>query len=149
MGYYRSEKEAAYFALQELKAYLPATPDNNGTEWGTIIYRFDDPEGGYWYSYQAVYKGKSAEWEPRGSVPGGAVERAYCHTHPNDAPFSKQDVDTALGETHVYPRCTMYMVTQSGAYWYDGRIEDKFFPRNSSVRYGTLWGKPYFEFAKK
>ncbi|HQU84858.1 MAG TPA: hypothetical protein PKY59_17095 [Pyrinomonadaceae bacterium] len=149
MGFYRSEKEAAYFALQQLSAYLPETPDYNSVEWGTIIYRFDDPKGGYWYSYQEFYKGDSAEWEPRGRVPNGAVERAYCHTHPNDAPFSNKDVDTASGKTHVYPPCTMYMVTQSGAYWYDGRTEPKLFPRNSPIRYGTMWGLPYKDLVKK
>jgi Domain of unknown function (DUF4329) len=149
MAFYRSEKEAAYFALRELENYLPTTPDNKGTEWGTIIFRYDDPEGGYWYSYQNPSKGGAAEWEPRATAPKGSVEYAFCHTHPNDAPFSKKDVDTALGKTFPHPRCTMYMVTQSGAYWYDGKFEDKMFGRDSHIRYGTMWGLPYTALVKR
>ncbi len=149
MGYYRSEKEAAYFALRELEKYLPSTSDNNGVEWGTIIYRYDDPQGGYWYSFQNPSKGSKREWEPSELVPNGSVEAAYCHTHPNDAPFSNVDIDTALGKTFPYPRNTMYMVTQSGAYWYDGKLEDKMFGRSSHVRYGTMWGLPYNALVKK
>lgn len=149
MGYYRSEKECAYFALRELERYLPPTPDNDGVEWGTIIYRYDDPEGGYWYSFLNPTKGRLREWEPTGLVPKAATERAYCHTHPNDRGFSTVDIDTALGQTFPYPRCTMYMVTQSGAYWYEGKYEDKMFGRSSHVRYGTMWGLPYSALAKK
>jgi len=150
MAYYKSEKEAAYFALRELEKHLPATPDNEGVEWGTIIFRYDDAVGGgYWYSFQNPSKGHKREWEPTEPAPNGSVEHAFCHTHPNNAGFSDVDVNTALGKTFPFPRCTMYMVTQSGAYWYDGTFEDKMFGRNSHVRYGTMWGQPYAALVKK
>ncbi len=149
MGFYSSEKEAAYFALRELKRFLPETPDNKGTEWGSIIYRYNDPEGGYRYSFQIPTTGMSAEWQPTGKTPAGAIECAYCHTHPNDKPFSKVDIDTALGKRFPYPKTRMYMVTQSGAYWYDGKLDEKLWSRSSSARYGTMWGLQYSALIKK
>ena len=101
VGYYRSEKECAYFALRELEKYLPSTPDNEGTEWGTIIYRYDDPEGGYWYSFLNPTKGKTREWEPTLLAPSGSTERAYCHTHPNNKGFSKSKDNTACCCDHI------------------------------------------------
>lgn len=149
MEYYRSEKEAAYFALRRLESFLPPAPESKGIEWGMAILRCEDANGGYWYTFQEPTKGTAAEWQPTGVVPKGWKEYAYCHTHPNDAPFSSTDIDTALGKKSPYPRCTMYMVTQSGAYWYDGKFEDQMFARNAQVRYGKFWGKPYNDLFKK
>ena len=135
---FKSEKEAAYWALANLEQNLPAEPAN-GIEWGMIIYRSPDPEGGYFYDFQwPPYSiGQQNEWEPKGKVPNGAEEVGYCHTHPNDAPFSRTDKQTAIGQRGLdRARKIMYMVTQSWAFWYDERDENI----SAKARLGIFWG---------
>jgi hypothetical protein len=123
MGFYASEYEAAFFALSDLKLKLPAKPSNTEREWGMVIYRFEK-EGQYWYAYQPPNLGdtKRQHWSPTGKIFEGAEERAICHTHPNNSPFSPTDIDTALGGGLFFPRCAVYMINHSGAYRYNGRL---------------------------
>ncbi len=140
MGHYRSEREAAYYALQELKSYVPKEWDDNGTEWGTVIYRCDAPDGGYWYTFIIPAMGTTREYvvPPPPPTSSGWREVAVAHTHPNDTGFSGGDIKNAL-----FSQYTWYMVTQSGAYWYLGEFAAKDVGTNSHERYGTMWGQPY------
>jgi len=144
MAFYTSEKQAAWFALNELKSKLPALPNRNLTEWGTTIVRFTDTEGGYFYSYHYLTESKlNAEWQPFKPSPQPSKDVAYCHTHPNDAPYSEVDYRLGLGN---YPplntKCNLYMVTQSGAYCYDGKL-DMMYGTENRIRFSTLWGLPF------
>lgn len=137
--YYKSEKEAAYWALKFLEAKLPASPTRaaESHEWGTTIYRWPDPDGGYKYSFLPITQAFTPDgfWQPTGKLPSGAQACAYAHTHPNDAYFSTIDTETARGERGLVKEPTvMYMVNRIGAYWYDGRTE------NLEARHGLLWG---------
>jgi hypothetical protein len=140
--YYKSEKEAAYWALKLLEEKLPTSPKSavESPEWGTIIFRWSDPEGGYKYSFQQpLYKAvtKDGLWQPLGAIPSFAKAWAYAHTHPNNTYFSNIDLETARGERGlVKERTVMYMVNRIGAYWYDGRTEYL----APSARHGLLWG---------
>ena len=117
---WRSERHCAYYALRELELKL-----GENREYGTTIFRWPDPEGGYRYSFQKpVYAGTGSEWKPLGKVPWGTTEWAHCHTHPNGSYFSKQDTKWARGEGGLTgEKFTIYMVNRSGGYWYDGRTE--------------------------
>jgi hypothetical protein len=141
--YYKSEKEAAYWALKLLEEKLPATPMSavESPEWGTIIFRWPDgEEGGYKYSFQEpLYKAirRDGLWDPLGRIPDYAQASAYAHTHPNNSFYSTTDTATARGEGGLVKEPTvMYMVNRTGAYWYDGRTEYL----APSARYGVLWG---------
>lgn len=139
--YYKSEKEAAYWALKALEAKLPAQPMSavQSPEWGTIIFRWPDTMGGHKYSFQdPVYKAITADglWQPLGVVPAYSQACAYAHTHPNNLYFSTFDTQTARGERGlVKEKTVMYMVNKKGYFWYDGRTEG--LPPNA--RHGTLW----------
>jgi len=150
MGHYRSEKETAYFALRELEGHLPETPTGKADEWGMLIFRQSDPEGGYLYTYQSPYKsGLTREWRPKGRAPNGWEAVSFCHTHPNIKGFSKTDIDNAWGLSMAFPgeKC-IYMINKAGAYWYDGGIEHSLYPRKSTLRYGTYWGTEYLQMRK-
>lgn len=139
---YKSEKYAACYALLSLEQTLPSEPRDD-KEWGVTIYRWSDPEGGYFYDFQwppYTYPGQNG-WLPAGRIPKGAEEVAYCHTHPNNTYFSTNDTKLARGELPIIVismKCTVYMVNQTGAYWYDGRTEFL----EESQRKGTLWKNP-------
>ncbi|MPZ58988.1 MAG: hypothetical protein GEU91_21375 [Rhizobiales bacterium] len=144
MHYYKSEKEAAYFALKMLESKLPAIPKSavDSPEWGTTIFRWKDVEGGYKYAFQEPYQAmaKDGLWEPLGRIPSfPEVEvRAYAHTHPNNTYFSNIDLETARGERGlVKEKTVMYMVNKTGAYWYDGRTEEL----QPAGRHGLMWGE--------
>jgi hypothetical protein len=143
MGYYRSEKEAAGAALRQMEYELPEIPAN-GVELGVVVYRWEDWEGAPLYSFMNPSKGtgKDNEWIPTHPMTNGWVEWAICHTHPNDTGFSSKDKDMALG-IQLFRRSLIYMVTHSGAYWYDGTLDDTKYGRNSHARFGTFWGDPY------
>lgn len=143
MGYYRSELEAVGAALRQMESKLPAIPAD-GIEWGTVIYRWEDFEGAPLYSFMNPSDGKGAknEWVPTPPLNNGWVEWAICHTHPNDTGFSSNDKDMALGK-QLFRRSRIYMVTHSGAYWYDGIPELTDYGRNSRARFATIWGTPY------
>ena len=160
MAFYESEKQAAWFALNELRSklpelneldiYLPESSKKNIKEWGTTIYKITDSDGGNWYSYHVPYEGEATHWEPFIKPPQGATDVSFCHTHPNDAPFSKRDRTTARGKDSLGDlRCNFYMVTQSGGYCYDGKIEDRLLIEDSLQRVITLWGLPYPSLCKK
>lgn len=138
---FKSEKETAYWALLNLEQSLPSEPKND-IEWGTAIYRSPDPKGGYLYDFQWPPYTNSTEnsWLPAGKIPEGAEEVAYCHTHPNNTYFSLNDTRLAKGDLPILfftKKCTVYMVNQTGAYWYDGKTEFA----NDEQRKGLLWGK--------
>lgn len=142
--YWKSEKMCALYACAALEDKLPGPgqdPDKV-KEFGTTIFRWpDEEEGGYRYSYQnPVYDGSSHRWQPLGVVPAGTEEWAYCHTHPNGTFFSTFDTQIALGEKPlgvITMRCTVYLVTVDGAFWFDGRTE----LAQKKDRFGKLWGK--------
>lgn len=139
--YYKSEKEAAYYALKSLEATLPSTPKSakESPEWGTTIFRWpDEIDGGYKYAFQSIYQAVTPDgfWQPLGKLPPATVAIAYAHTHPNNLSFSNIDTQTARGERGLIKEKTvMYMVNRSGGYWYDGRTEFL----SPEARYGTLW----------
>jgi len=140
MGHYRSEKEAAYWALRAMEKHVPAIWDDDGMEYGTMIYRIEDPWSGYWYTFSTPEPGKTRLYEPP-PPPGsstGWTEAALVHTHPNDTGISDGDIKIA-----IWNKYTVYMVTQSGAYWYEGKPEYEKYGKKSHVRYGTMWGQPY------
>lgn len=138
---YKSEKEAAYWALKALESKLPATPTSAtiSPEWGTTIVRSNDPAGGYFYSFLQPTKAFTSDglWAPSGAIPAGAKAWAYAHTHPNNTFFSTIDTQQARGERGlVKEKTVIYMVNKKGAYWYDGRTE--YLAPNA--RYGKFWG---------
>ena len=144
MGYYRSEMEAAGAALRQMETKLPLTAAD-GIEWGTVIHRWEDFEGAPLYSFMnpsVNQSGEGNEWIPTRPLRNGWVEWAICHTHPNDTGFSSKDKDMALGK-QLFRRSRIYMITHSGAYWYDGTYDDTQYGRNSLARFGTIWGTPY------
>jgi len=137
---FNSEKEAAYWALLNLEPLLPSEP-HDGKEWGMAIYRWSNPEGGFLYDFQwpPYSHTQDNSWLPAGVRPAGTEEVAYCHTHPNNKYFSTNDTKLARGELPVIvfsKKCTVYMVNQTGAYWYDGRDGYK----SENQRKGLLWG---------
>jgi hypothetical protein len=140
--YYKSEKHAAFVALQHLEGTLPDTPKGaaESPEWGTTIFRWpDEEEGGYKYSFQPIYRAiaKDGLWEPLGRIPDLTEACAYAHTHPNNTSFSNIDTQTARGERGlVKERTVMYMVNLRGMYWYDGRPD-----LPPAARYGVMWEK--------
>jgi hypothetical protein len=140
MGFYESEREAALWALRELQQYVPKKIDQNGIEWGTMIHRGTDPEGGYVYRFLTPEKGLVCEYVPANPPSWSSNWRdcAIVHTHPNDSGFSENDKTIAIAR-----QVTIYMVTHSGAYFYQGKIEYACYGRDSHVRFGTLWGDPY------
>ena len=137
---FTTQRTAAYWALINLQQFLPATPQD-GKEWGMMVFRGEDPEGGYYYDFQwPPYKGQTENyWQPTVPVPDGTKQVAYCHSHPNNKWFSKTDVLVAKGEIgglFVRQKTVFYMVNHSGGYWYDGvtkyLLDDQ--------RSGILWG---------
>jgi hypothetical protein len=135
--YYKSEREAAFYALKQLRTMLPlvATSARQFPEWGTTIFRWKDRDGGgYKYGFQEPYEAitKDGFWQPLGKLPTGTEEWAHAHTHPNNRFFSTIDTATAKREKTV-----MYMVNQTGAFWFDGRTEGL----EHKDRFGviTLW----------
>jgi hypothetical protein len=139
---FRSVIEAAGSALRELEKKLPETATDNASEWGTLIVRADDPNGGYNYYYHPITESSGVrEWKATLRAPNGSIEWAICHTHPNDTGFSSGDKDIAQGKK-FFSKMKIFMVTFSGAYWYDGTYGEEI-GRNSHLRFGTLWGDTY------
>ena len=139
---FSSRHSAAYWALMSLVSFLPPTPQD-GTEWGMMIYRGEDSEGGYYYDFQwPPYKGREPNyWQPTVDVPAGTHRVAYCHTHPNNKWFSDVDAQVARGEKaglFIKEKTVSYMVNHSGAYWYDGITKNL----HNKDRDGIFWGKP-------
>lgn len=140
--WFHSRQTAAYDALCNLYTKLPAVPDNNQKEWGTVIYKVPFDDGTWGYCYQVPYISSiEREWSPNGNhmyAEYGGKPVGYCHTHPVLEGFSDKDlkfvdVDPALNKKGS----VAYMVNLDGAYWYDGRLSSG----SKTSRMGKFWGK--------